>query len=468
MEHSPQPEHPRTLTGRIGRAVGAEPGELPALLIACAYFFSLLCAYYILRPLRDEMGIQGGVEQLQWTFTGTFIVMLLAVPLFGWAVARYPRRRLLPVVYGFFIANLLIFYALFQGDWARPWVARAFFIWVSVFNLFIVSVFWSFMADVFSNAQARRLFGVIAAGGSAGAVVGPALTAVLSTRIGTAELLLVSVAFLLACLLCIRALLRWRWRPEAPGAAGVSGAPGALGVRNITQGADDAGAAIHGGVLEGALRVLRSPYLLAICLFVLLYTSLSTFLYFEQAHIVRAAFDDPARRTALFAGIDLAVNALTLLAQLFVTARLIARLGLGATLALVPLGLAAGFAVLAVQPALGVLIALQVLRRAGNYAFTRPGREILFTVLPRTDKYKSKNFIDTVVYRGGDALSAWAFAGLAGLGLGLSAIAWLAVPLALLWAGLGVWLGRRQEALRRDPPAPASPILASDAAARRE
>ena len=455
MEHEPHPERPRTLTARIGRAVGAEPGELPALLVAFAYFFSLLCAYYILRPLRDEMGIQGGVEQLQWTFTGTFVAMLLAVPLFGWAVARYPRRRLLPVVYGFFIANLLIFYALFQGDWARPWVARAFFIWVSVFNLFIVSVFWSFMADVFSNAQARRLFGVIAAGGSAGAVVGPALTAVLSTRVGTAELLLVSVAFLLACLLCVRALLRWRRRP------GTAGAPD---MRNVTQGADDADAAIHGGVLEGAVRVLRSPYLLAICLFVLLYTSLSTFLYFEQAHIVRAAFDDPARRTALFAGIDLAVNALTLLAQLFVTARLIARLGLGATLALVPLGLAAGFAVLAVQPALGVLVALQVLRRAGNYAFTRPGREILFTVLPRTDKYKSKNFIDTVVYRGGDALSAWAFAGLAGLGLGLSAIAWLAVPLALLWAGLGVWLGRRQEALRRNPSSPASPILASDTA----
>ena len=468
MEHKSQPKQPRTLAGRIGRAVGAEPGEVPALLVACAYFFSLLCAYYILRPLRDEMGIQGGVEQLQWAFTGTFVVMLLAVPLFGWAVARYPRRRLLPVVYGFFIANLLIFYALFQGDWARPWVARAFFIWVSVFNLFIVSVFWSFMADVFSNAQARRLFGVIAAGGSAGAVVGPALTAVLSTRIGTAELLLVSVAFLLACLLCVRALLRWRQRPETSGAAGVLGVPGAAGVRTVTQGADDADAAIRGGVLEGAARVLRSPYLLVICLFVLLYTSLSTFLYFEQAHIVRAAFDDPARRTALFAGIDLAVNALTLLAQLFVTARLIARLGLGATLALVPLGLALGFAALALQPIVGVLIALQVLRRAGNYAFTRPGREILFTVLPRTDKYKSKNFIDTVVYRGGDALSAWAFAGLAGLGLGLSAIAWLAVPLALLWAGLGVWLGRRQELLRHNPPAPASPILASDAAARRE
>jgi AAA family ATP:ADP antiporter len=316
-------------------------------------------------------------------------------------------------------------------------VARAFFIWVSVFNLFIVSVFWSFMADLFSNAQARRLFGVIAAGGSIGAIAGPALTAGLSAQIGTANLLLISMGFLVFSLLCIYALLRWERYTAATAVDGV---------------AADKEAAIHGGILEGATRVLRSPYLLAICLFVLFYTSLSTFLYFEQAHIVRAAFDDSAKRTALFAGIDLAVNTLTVLAQLFVTSRLIGRLGLGTTLAVVPLGLAVGFLVLAVQPVLAVLVALQVLRRAGNYAFTRPGREILFTVLPRTDKYKSKNFIDTVVYRGGDALSAWAFAGLAGLGLGLSAIAWLAVPLALLWAGLGVWLGRRQEILRDAQP----------------
>jgi len=248
---------------------------------------------------------------------------------------------------------------------------------------------------------------------------------------------LISIGFLLLSLVCIYALLRWERRATAH-------APNAS--------AADRESAIRGGILEGATRVARSPYLLAICLFVLFYTSLSTFLYFEQAHIVRDAFDDSAKRTAVFAAIDLAVNTLTVLAQLFVTSRLIRYLGLGTTLALVPLGLAVGFLVLAVHPVLAVLVGVQILRRAGNYAFTRPGREVLFTVLPRTDKYKSKNFIDTVVYRGGDALSAWAFAGLTGLGLGLSAIAWLAVPLALLWAGLGVWLGRRQEALRDTMP----------------
>lgn len=418
---------------RLARAVRAQPGELPGLSYAFVYFFSLLCAYYILRPVRDEMGIQGGIEQLQWMFTGTFAVMLLAVPLFGWAVARYPRRRLLPALYYFVVVNLLLFYALFQSEWARPWIARAFFIWVSVFNLFIVSVFWSFMADLFDNAQAKRLFAVIAAGGSVGAIVGPGLTAGLTGYIGVANLLLISSGFLLVALGCIHLLLRWESRS----------------VRAVTSDAGtETSAAIGGSVIDGAVRVLRSPYLLAICLFVLLYTSLSTFLYFEQAHIVRAAFDDSERRTVLFAAIDLGVNTLTVLAQLFVTARLIDQLGLGVTLALVPVGLAVGFLMLAAHPVIAVLVAVQILRRAGNYAITRPGREILFTVLPRTDKYKSKNFIDTVVYRGGDALSAWAFAGLTGWGLGLAAIAYAAVPLALIWAALGLWLGRRQEALR--------------------
>ena len=431
MEPTPS-DRPARLT-RLAVAVRAQPRELPGLIYAFVYFFSLLCAYYILRPLRDEMGIQGGVDQLQWVFTGTFVVMLLAVPLFGWAVARYPRRRLLPALYYFFIVNLLLFYALFETEWPRPWVARAFFIWVSVFNLFIVSVFWSFMADLFSNAQAKRLFAVIAAGGSVGAIVGPALTAELSGYLGVANLLLISCGFLLVAVGCIHLLLRWDGRVQRAGEP------------------DDGsqrGTAISGSLIDGALRVLRSPYLLAICLFVLLYTSLSTFLYFEQAHIVRAAFDDAERRLALFAAIDLGVNTLTVLAQLFVTARLIEHLGLDVTLAIIPVGLAVGFLVLAVQPAVAVLVTVQILRRAGNYAVTRPGREILFTVLPRADKYKSKNFIDTVVYRGGDAVSAWAFAGLTGLGLGLSAIAYLAVPLALLWAMVGLWLGRRQDALR--------------------
>ena len=419
-----------------------EEHEIGAVLWSLGYAFCLLCSYYILRPVRDEMGILGGVEQLQWLFTGTFVTMLLAVPLFGAATRRFPRHRLLPVVYLFFIANLLIFYVLFNSDIATRHVARTFFVWLSVFNLFAVSVFWSFMADLFSNAQARRLFGLIAAGGSAGAVLGPALTAVLVKLLGPVNLLLVSAAFLLGAMTCIRRLLRW-------GDAAVAlGAKGGVGLRTTHAPAD---APLGGGVLAGLGLLFRSPYLLGIALYILLYTWLATFLYFEQAHIVRAAFADSATRTQVFAAMDLAVNALTILAQLFVTARLVERLGLPVTLVLVPTLMLLGFAALGAAPVLGVLVGFQVLRRAGNYAVAKPAREMLFTVVSREEKYKAKNVIDTLVYRGGDAASGWLFAGLSGLGLSLSALAFVAVPVALVLALTALWLGYRQEALRNLP-----------------
>jgi AAA family ATP:ADP antiporter len=413
----------------LQRLLPARPGELRALAWSFLYFFSLLCGYYVLRPVRDEMGIQGGVEQLQWVFTGTFVVMLAVVPLYGWAVARLPRRRLLPAVYLFFIANLLVFHLLMDAGLAPAATARAFFIWVSVFNLFVVSVFWSFMADLFSNVQARRLFGFIAAGGSAGAVTGPALTTALAPLLGPANLLLVSAAFLAVALLCIGRLLAWS--ATAPG--------------NTDQAAAARGTG--GGLWAGLRQVLVSRYLLGICLYVLLYTTLSTFLYFEQAHIVRDAFDDPGERTRLFAAIDLAVNALTIVVQLFLTARIVRWLGVGGTLALVPLGVAAGLVALGAFPGLVALVSVQVLRRAGGYAVSRPAREMLFTVVDREQRYKAKNVIDTLVYRGGDAASAWLYTGLAALGFGLGAIAFIGVPLALLWAYNGVVLGRRQERL---------------------
>lgn len=415
----------------LQRLVQVRPQELRALLWSFLYFFSLLCAYYVLRPVRDEMGIQGGVEDLQWVFSGTFVVMLAAVPLYGWAVARLPRRRLLPVVYLFFIANLLVFHLLMRAGLAPAATARAFFIWVSVFNLFVVSVFWSFMADLFSNTQARRLFGFIAAGGSAGAVTGPALTAVLAPLIGPANLLLVSVAFLAVTLLCIGRLLSWS----------------AVKSGNTTR-ALEAARGTGGGLWAGLQQVLASRYLLGICLYVLLYTTLSTFLYFEQAHIVRDAFDSPGERTRLFAAIDLAANTLTILVQVFLTTRLVRWLNVGGALALVPLGLAAGLVALGAYPGLVVLVAVQVLRRAGNYAVSRPAREMLFTVVAREERYKAKNVIDTLVYRGGDAASAWLYTGLSALGLGLGAIAFIGVPFALLWAYNGVQLGRHQERLR--------------------
>lgn len=418
--------------GLLTRVVNVKPGEAAALLWSFAYFFCLLCSYYILRPLRDEMGILGGVNKLQWVFTGTFLAMLIAVPIFGALAARLPRRRLLPSVYYFFVLNLLIFFVLFKSDVATASVARAFFIWVSVFNLFVVSVFWSFMADLFNNEQARRLFGFVAAGGSAGAIVGPFLTASLAKPVGIINLLLISALLLLLAVVCIQRLSRWA-------------------TENVQASTVEAGAAevpIGGGVLDGVKLVLRSPYLLGICVYIWLYTTLSTFLYFEQAHIVANAFSDSASRTQLFAHMDLAVNTLTVIGQVLLTARIIARFGMAATLALIPAAVALGFLVLAAFPVLAVLVVFQVIRRAGNFAIARPSREILFTVVAREEKYKSKNFIDTVVYRGGDAVSGWVFTGLAGAGLGLSGIALVAAPLALVWLYTGVALGRKQETLR--------------------
>ena len=407
-----------------------QPGEGRALLWSFSYFFSLLCGYYIVRPMRDEMGIAGGVEQLQWMFTATFVVMLAAVPLFGWASGRFRRSRFLPLVYLFFILNLLIFYALFRADVSHAYVARAFFVWASVFNLFVVSVFWSFMADIFDAEQAKRLFGVIAAGGTAGAIAGPALTAFLVGVIGPANLLPISAACLAWSLLCIQRLLAWQ--------------QGQLHGHDAYETAEQA---MGGSIWAGLRLVLRSPYLLGICLLMLLFTTLATFLYFEQAQIVRDHFDDPAQRTALFATMDLAVNVLTLGIQVLLTGRLVQWLGLPLSLALVPLLLALGFLSLSFAPVLAVLVVVQVLRRAGNYALMRPAREMLYVVLGREEKYKAKNFIDTVVYRGGDAMSAWVYTGLRAMGLGLSGIALLAVPLAGLWAWVAYGLGRRREAM---------------------
>jgi AAA family ATP:ADP antiporter len=421
----------------LKRLVKVEQEEVRALLWSFSYFFALLCSYYIVRPMRDEMGIAGGVEHLQWLFTGTFLAMLAAVPLFGWITSHYPRKTFLPLVYFFFIANLLLFFALFRSGLTHVWVARAFFIWTSVFNLFIVSVFWSFMADLFSDPQAKRLFGFIAAGGTAGALAGPALTATLAIPMGPANLLLISAAGLGWAVLCIHRLSAWRERtdPEPAAYASSSG--------KTTAGRRDRG--LGGGAWAGIRLIVRSPYLLGICLLILLFTTLSTFLYFQQAYIIEASFADPAKRTTVFAGIDFAANALTLLIQVFFTGRIVKALGLAWSLALIPLMLAGGFLALGAAPLLGVLVVVQVVRRAGNYALMKPSREMLFVVVGEEEKYKAKNVIDTVIYRSGDVVSAWAYTGLQALGLGLSAIAFLAVPVSALWAWICYQLGKAQE-----------------------
>jgi len=412
----------------ISKAVQVRRSELAGLLGGFAYFFFLLCSYYMLRPVRDEMGVRGGVDNMQWLFTATFVAMLVAVPIFAALAARFRRTRLSPAVYGLFIACIGGFWLWLQSGLAADWAARSFFVWLSVFNLFVVSVFWSFMADVFDHRQAARLFGAIAAGGSAGAILGPGLTGYLAQQLDPAGLLPLSAAVLAMTLPCMAVLTRWSRAHE--------------------QGTDHRQEAALGGTLfEGIRAVVGSRYLLGICAFIWLYTTLATFLYFAQAEIVAGAFADSGDRTSVFATIDLVTNTLTVGLQLFATARIVQHFGLQRALAFVPLIVGVGFLALAAAPVLWTIATVQVLRRAGNYAIAKPGREMLFTVVPRMQKYKAKNFIDTVVYRGGDAIAGWAYAGLGAVGLGVTGASLVAVPLALAWAAigyrLGIWQGAR-------------------------
>ena len=398
------------------RLLRAEPHELPALGWAFAYFFLLLAAYYVLRPVRDAMAVQVGSAALQALFAYTFLAMLALVPVYGWLFARLPRARFLPVVYGFFILNLVCFY-LFPDP-------KVFFVWLSVFNLFAVSVFWSLMADIFDRAQAARLFGAIAAGGSCGAIAGPALTAALAKQLGAANMLLVSAFLLGLSLACLFRLNAWSRRYPR-------------------KGEPPAEAPLGGSVLAGLKAALSSPYLLAICGWLFCYTVLSTALYFLQVEIVPKAIPDRAWQLQFFATVDLAVNTLALVLQLFVTARLGAAIGVGWMLALMPLFSLAGFAVLGLAPTLAILLVVGVTRRAGEFAISKPVREALYTVVPREERYKAKSFIDTVVYRGGDASSGWIFGSLRKAGFDPAALAWSALPVAAAWLALSFWLGRR-------------------------
>jgi ATP:ADP antiporter, AAA family len=410
----------------LNRVVAVRPGEFRAALWSFGYFFCLLAAYYVLRPLRDEMGIAGGIKNLPWLFTATFVVMLAAVPIFGALVARLPRRRFIPLVYHFFVLNIAIFWALLAADVSRVEVARVFFVWISVFNLFAVSVFWSFMADIFAAEQGKRLFGFIAAGGSAGALLGPALTVWLAGPLGPVNLLIVAAILLEAAVLCA-----YRLESAAP--------------RKSDDAPAQAKAPIGGNSLAGFVLLLRSPYLAGVALWVLLLSLCGTVLYFQQANIVAAASDDPAVRTRIFASIDLAAGILTLLIQTVATGRLMTRFGAGAAAAFLPLVFAIGFAALAVSPLLLLVIGFQALQRTANFGISNPAREVLFTVVDREEKYKAKYLIDGVVFRGGDALFAWLFNLLRSAGAELVAISAATVPVALAWLALALTLGKAQE-----------------------
>jgi len=439
----------------LQKIVDVRANELRALGLAFVFNFVVLGSYYVVRPIRDDIASTGGIETLPWMYTGTLVTMLVANALFSAIVARMSRRRFIPIAYRFFMANLVIFYVLMHTltPAQNVWVGRAFYVWVSVFNLFVVTLFWAFMTDVFNSEQAKRLFAFISVGGSIGAIVGPIITVTLVHKLGAANLILVTAAMLEAAPWCVKFFpSEFARDPERQPRNPVE-ATSKLASRDpstpLRSARDDRTAEqpIGGGILAGITHVIRSPYLLAICGFVLLYTVTTTFSYFQQTEITGHQFQDRNARTAFFAQLDLVVNTLTLVLQLFITGHLMKRLGVGITLVTMPLLSMVGFLALGFAPTLGLLAVFQVARRATNFGFTRPAREVLFTVLRREDKYKAKSLIDTFVYRTGDQIGAWSYSGLRALGLQLTGISFVAVPLTALWCGLCFWLGKKQSEL---------------------
>lgn len=445
---------PSLLVRPLARATGIRPDEARAVLISGAYFFFLLAAYYVIRPIREEMAVAGGVENIPWLFTCTLAGTLLVHPPFAAAVSRQPRRQFVSRTYRFAMVNLVVFFVLMKTvpDTATVWVGRVFFVWVAVFNLFVVSVFWSFMTDIFREGQSRRLFGLVSAGGGLGAIAGSAITGFTATSVGPVNLLWFSIVLIECAVYCVKRLDNLAV-PSAPSSQPSPAAATASPSHPDPASASASVGIIGGSAWDGIKRLAGSRYLLGISAFMMLFTIGSTFLYQIQAVIISANVTGSAERTAVFARLDLAVNVLSLLAQAFLTSRLLKWMGVGVTLALLPLISVVGFAVLGAAPVLGampiltVFVVFQVLRRAGDYAVARPTREVLYTVLSRNDKYKAKNFNDTFVYRAGDQVGAWSFAGLSALGLGTSALAMAMVPVSAVWLLVALWLGRRRRAL---------------------
>jgi len=422
------------LSALLRRLVVLQPGEAPALLASFATLLCMFASYTILRPVRDALGITSGLEKIPYLFWGVFIVMLVLQPLYGWLTSRFPRAVFLPWVYGFFIANLLGFYVWFRLGADRTWIARTYFVWVSVFNLFVVAAFWSLMADLFTREQAGRVFGFIWAGASTGGLIGPFVAHELAVPLGAINLLPISAALLAVSLVLMIAVIRLQ--PTQAAAVRVGEPP-------------QADAALGGSLWAAFGQVVRSPYLLGIALFVLLMTWVSTFLYLEQQAFVAKAFTTADERTRFFGGIDFWVQAASLLMQLLFFGRLFKWVGLRAMLVSVPVIMTAGYALVALAPGFMVLVVVYAVRRVGDYALTRPCRDALFTVVSREEKYKAKSLIDTFVYRGGDALSGSLYKELTGsFGAGPAAIGWLGAAISALWSVLALALGKAQEQRR--------------------
>ena len=409
----------------VHRLVVVQPEELPALLAAFATLFCMFSSYTILRPIRDTMGITSGVENLPYLWWGTFVAMLALQPVYGWLTSRFRRPVFLPWVYAFFTANLLAFYFWFNLQQDHTWIARTYYVWVSVFNFFIVAVFWSLMADVFTREQAGRMFGFIAAGASTGGLVGPLIAGRLAVPLGTINLLLISAVLLASSLFFMKRVIHWQ-RHFGSGARGA-----------------DVDTPLGGHFLAAFHQVLRSPYLLGIALFVVLLSWVSAFLYLEQQAFVAKVFATRDERTRFFSDVDFWVQAFSLVTQLFLFGRLYKWVGLRALLVSVPLIMTAGYAIFALLPTFAVLVGVLAVRRVGEYAITRPSRDSLYTVCTREEKYKAKSLIDTFIYRGGDATGASVYQLLTGVfGFGPAGIGWVGAAISALWMMLALALGK--------------------------
>jgi AAA family ATP:ADP antiporter len=417
------------------RVLGIERDELAAVAWSFVYFFCILSAYYMLRSVREAMAIVSGVRNIPWLFTGTFVLMLLATPVFGWITSRFPRRTFLPWIYYFFIANILIFYAVFvyaqNHSLSQVWISRAFFVWLSVFNLFVVSVFWSFMADIYSGQQSRRLFGIISAGGSTGALLGPLVTSVLVVPIGFQNLLPLSALLLALGVYCVYRLRGWVRTAHTPGEDRSSPeSPRALG----------------GSIWAGIRFVLTERYYAAIAFALVCANFLGVATYMYMAEMVSVTFEGTDRQTQVFAIMDSMINALSFIGQLLIVKHAVRKFGIGWTLSLLPLISVVGFALLAVNPSFIIIAGLQVLRRSLTFGLSKPTNDMLYSVVAPEAKYKAKNFIETAVYRGGDLVSTWTIRFIGGIGL--SGVALVCVPIALAWTALALWIGK--EYRRRD------------------
>ena len=426
-------------TRLIQRLVVLKEGEMKALLLSAGYFYFVLSSWYVLRPIRDEMAVAGGVRNLPLMFLGTLILMIIVNPPFAALVGKFSRNRFVSITYRFFIANLIIFFVLLKilPPEQQIWVGRAFYWWGSVFNLFVVSIFWAFMSDVWKTDQSKRLYVFIGVGGTLGAITGSMITAGFVQVVSTpANLIWVSIVFLEISVWMVRRLSTiFESLNETRGEKVVAHEP------------------VGGSAWAGLSHVLKSPYLLGICLYVLIYTIVGTVFYFGQAEIA-SQIADRGDRISFFGWIDSATNIVTVITQMFLTGRFIKWVGVGVTLAVLPFIVLVGFTTLGIWPAAAVIIVVQALRRAANYSLARPARETLFTVVNREDRFKAKALIDTFVYRFGDQVGAWGYAGLGALGLTMSGIAFVAAPVAGVWLMIGYWLGQKQTEMGGDSERP--------------